>query len=150
MDRLNLPEYTFRFKENSDKRLIFDPLRKRFVTLTPEEWVRQNMSCYLTSEKGFPASLMVHELSLRANGMMRRCDLVVYGRDGQALMIAEYKAPGVEINQQTFDQIARYNFTFRVGYLLISNGLQHYCCKIDYDSMQMSFLRDIPSYGELQ
>lgn len=146
---LNLPTYTFRFKEKDGKTFIFDRLRKRYVTLTPEEWVRQNVIEFLVNDKSFPATRIGNEISLRQNGMIRRCDSVVYDAFGQPLLIAEYKAPSVEISQATFDQVARYVWQLKVEYLLVSNGLQHYCCRLDYESMTMSYLRDIPVYEEI-
>ncbi len=147
MVALNLPAYPFQVKNNHGRMVIFDRLRKRFVALTPEEWVRQHIVEFLISEKEFPAALMANEITLQRNGMNKRCDTVVYNREGDPLLIAEFKAPEVEINQHTFDQIARYNMILRVSYLLISNGLQHYCCNIDYETQQVSYLPDIPSFA---
>jgi len=149
MVELNLPNYSFQIKNNQGRLVIFDRLRRRFVALTPEEWVRQHVVEFLISEKGFPAALMANEITLQRNGMNKRCDAVVYDRDGDPLLIAEFKAPEIAINQQTFDQIARYNMILKVSYLLISNGLQHYCCYIDYETQQVSYLPDIPSFTEI-
>ncbi|MBP1640796.1 MAG: type restriction enzyme protein [Bacteroidetes bacterium] len=146
---LNLPSYTFRVKEKEGKRFVFDRLRKRYVALTPEEWVRQNVVEFLVNDKGFPAARMGNEISLRHNGLARRCDSVVYDILGKPLLIAEFKAPGIEITQATFDQIAHYIWQMKVEYLLVSNGLKHYCCRLNYDSMQMSYLKDIPSYQDI-
>ena len=149
MQALNLPSFETKICERDGKQQIFDPIRKCYVTLTPEEWVRQHFVHYLTDQKGYPSSLMGNEVSIMLNGMKRRCDTVVYDRQLQPRMIVEYKAPGVKITREVFAQISRYNLTLRVDYLIISNGLQHYCCRIDYNTMQYTFLPDIPVYGEL-
>jgi len=146
---LNLPLYSFRFKEKDGKRLVFDRLRKKYVALTPEEWVRQNVIEFLVNEKSFPAARIGNEISLRQNGLIRRCDSVVYDTFGMPLLIAEYKAPAVEITQSVFDQIARYVWELKVEYLLVSNGMKHFCCHLDYESMQMSYLREIPVYQDI-
>jgi hypothetical protein len=146
---LNLPPYNFRIQEKEGKKLIFDRLRKRYVALTPEEWVRQNFVEFLIAEKGFPAARMGNEISLQHNGLKKRCDTVVYTGGGEPLLIAEFKAPGIDISQATFDQISRYVTQLKVSYLLISNGLNHYCCRLDYSTMQMSYLPDIPDYKEI-
>ena len=128
---------------------VFDRLRKRYVALTPEEWVRQHFVDYLIEEKQFPAALMANEVSLTQNGIKRRCDTLVADREGQPLVIVEYKAPEIEITQQVFDQIVRYNMVLRARYLMVSNGMSHYCCQIDYENNTYSFLNDIPKYAEL-
>ena len=126
---------------------VFDPLRHKAVALTPEEWVRQHFVAYMVRDLGYPPSLMANEVGLRINGLSRRCDTVVW-RAGSAepLMIVEYKAPGVKISQRTFDQIVRYNMVLHARYLTISNGMTHYCCRIDYDTHTYTFLREIPDY----
>jgi hypothetical protein len=149
MVTLNLPVYSFHVKNKQGNMVVFDRLRKRFVALTPEEWVRQHVVEFLISEKGFPAALMANEITIQRNGMNKRCDTVVYNREGEPLLIAEFKSPEVEINQQTFDQIARYNMILKVSYLLISNGLQHYCCHIDYETQQVAYLPDIPFFAAI-
>ncbi|MBB3186056.1 type I restriction enzyme HsdR N-terminal domain-containing protein [Microbacter margulisiae] len=146
MIELNLPVYSFQIKNRQGKPVIFDRLRKRFVALTPEEWVRQNVVEYLISEKSYPSALMANEISLQQNGVKKRCDTIVYNREGNPLLIAEFKAPEIEITQQTFDQIARYNIMLKVSYLLISNGLKHFCCQVDYERQHVSFLPDIPFF----
>ncbi len=150
MQRLNLPEYQHNIKKRKDDALvILDPLRRRWVSLTPEEWVRQNFVRFLIEDREFPAALMNNEISLTQNGIKRRCDTLVADREGAPLVIVEYKAPTVEITQKTFDQIVRYNMVLRAKYLIVSNGMSHYCCQIDYSSNSYSFLEDIPFYGEL-
>lgn len=149
MQRLNLPEYQFNIKQKEGGYSIFDTLRKRWVALTPEEWVRQNFVRYLIESREFPSALMNNEISLTQNGIKRRCDTLVAARDGSPLVIVEYKSPQVEITQKTFDQIVRYNIVLRAKYLIVSNGLSHYCCMINYESNSYSFLEEIPGYNEL-
>ena len=146
---LNLPECRLNIKKNNNRLIVFDILRKRFVALTPEEWVRQHFVHYLIDHKGFPAALMGNEVSLLQNGIKRRCDTLVADRQGHPLVIVEYKAPEIEITQQVFDQIVRYNMVLRARYLMVSNGMTHYCCKIDYDNNTYAFLTDIPRYEDI-
>lgn len=151
MQQLNLPEYQFNIKkEESDSFVILDALRKRWVSLTPEEWVRQNFVRFLIEERQFPAALMNNEISLMQNGIKRRCDTLVADHNGEPLVIVEYKAPSVAISQKTFNQIVRYNMVLKARYLIVSNGLKHYCCKIDYDAGSYAFLQDIPCYEQLK
>ena len=147
---LNLPQRIFNVKVTQQgNRVIFDRLRRRFVTLTPEEWVRQNFVEFLIADRGFPAGLMSNEMSLTQNGISRRCDTVVTDLHGSPMVIVEYKAPSIKITQTVFDQICRYNMVLQAKYLIVSNGLQHYCCKIDYTHNSYSFLPDVPSYNAL-
>lgn len=143
---LNLPSYPIKMQQRGGKKVIFDSLRKKFVALTPEEWVRQHFVHYLTDVKGYPTGLLANEVQLDLNGTRKRCDTVLYNKDLSARMIVEYKAPHVEITQAVFDQITRYNMVLKVEYLIVSNGLQHYCCRIDYTTMRYSFLPEIPDY----
>ena len=129
--------------------MIFDSLRRKYVALTPEEWVRQNFVSFLINHKGYLAGLMNNEVSLVQNGIKRRCDTLVSDKYGNPIVIVEYKAPNVEITQKVFDQIVRYNYVFRAKYLIVSNGLNHYCCCINYDEGNYSFLNEIPSYADL-
>ena len=147
--RLNLPEYNFKIKKRDDTYVIYDLLRKRYVALTSEEWVRQNFVQYLINERNFPIALMANEVSLNQNGIKRRCDTLVANRLGHPFVIVEYKAPKMQVTQTTFDQIVRYNMVLHAQYLIVSNGLTHYCCKIDYETNSYSFLNDIPDYSEL-
>ena len=146
---LNLPSYPIKMQQRDGKNVIFDSLRKKFVALTPEEWVRQHFVHYLTDVKGYPTGLLANEVQLDLNGTRKRCDTVLYNKDLSARMIVEYKAPHVEITQAVFDQITRYNMVLKVEYLIVSNGLQHYCCRIDYTTMRYSFLPEIPDYNLL-
>lgn len=147
--QLNLPSYSFRTKQVDSKVQIFDEIRKKFLVLTPEEWVRQNFIRYLVEAKGFPASLMAVETGLKLNGNQFRADLLIYSKSGDPLLIVEFKAPEVKITQKTFDQIARYNLTFNVPFLIISNGLEHYCCQVDFEAKNYSFFREIPAFSDL-
>lgn len=147
--QLNLPTYDYQVKRTADGDKIFDCLRHKFVVLTPEEWVRQHFTSFLVKHKGYPASLMANEISLSLNGTSRRCDTVVYDRTGKPLIIVEYKANTVEITQKVFDQIVRYNMVLKARYLIVSNGMKHYCCRIDYDNHTYHFLQEIPPYEDL-
>jgi len=147
---LNLPQYTFRTSEKQGKKIIFDGFRGRWVALTPEEWVRQNFARYLTEVKHFPASLIAIERSLRINQRDFRTDIVLFSKSGMPLVVVECKAPEVKITQQVFDQIARYNLDLRVSYLIVTNGLMHYCCKFEQEQLSYTFLPEIPDYRELE
>lgn len=148
MQKLNLPDYVFRIKSEDGKSLIFDSIRKKFVVLTPEEWVRQNFIQYLKSVKKYPESLMAVEKQILVNNNQRRFDLLIYTRNGQPHLIAEFKAPGVKITQETFDQVVRYNMSLRVERVVVSNGMQHFACEIDYVKNSYSYLPDIPEFCE--
>ena len=128
---------------------VFDILRQRYVELTPEEQVRQRFVHFLIEELGYSATLMANEVQLTLNGMSRRCDTVVYDRQLHPRMIIEYKRSDVQITQKVFDQISRYNIVMRVEYLVVSNGIEHYCCRLDYDSLSYTFLKNIPPFEEL-
>ena len=146
---LNLPSYDAKITVRDGKNVIFDQLRRRYVALTPEEWVRQHFVHFLTEHKGYPKGLLANEVQVNLNGTRKRCDTVLYNKELRARMIVEYKAPSVEITQAVFDQITRYNMVLKVDYLIVSNGLNHYACRIDYATNSYSFLRDIPCYAEL-
>lgn len=128
---------------------IYDSLRKKWLLLTPEEWVRQNFCHFLHRELGYPAGLMANEVSLKLNGTSRRCDTVVYDKALHPMMIIEYKAPEIQITKETFEQIGRYNLVLEVDYIVVSNGMHHYCCKLDKSSGSYHFLKGIPPYQEL-
>ena len=146
MYKLNLPEYTFRTKTENTKTLIFDSIRKKFVVLTPEEWVRQNFIQYLIKEKNYPQNFMAVEKQIKVNRLQRRFDLLVYQRNGTPHLIAEFKAPNVKITQDAFDQVVRYNMALRVERVVVSNGMQHFACEIDYEKNSYSFLKEIPAF----
>lgn len=146
MQKLNLPEYEFRIKTEDSKSFIFDAVRKKSIVLTPEEWVRQNFIRYLINEKNYPESLMAVEKKILVNQKQRRFDLVVYSRSGTPLLVAEFKAPDVKISQETFDQVVRYNMALRVKRVVVSNGMQHFACEIDYENNHYRYLNEIPEY----
>ena len=146
---LNLPTYLFRIKEKDGKKVIFDVLRRKWVSLTPEEWVRQNFIRYLTEEKHYPIALVSVERSLRLNQQNFRADAVIFNKTGEPFVIIECKAPEVNISQQVFDQIVRYNMELRVKYLMVTNGMSHYCCIIDSEKLTYAFLSEIPDYKDM-
>ena len=149
MRKLNLPAYDFRYRTDGEILMVLDVYRKRFVKLTPEEEVRQRFARYLVEEKGFPASMIMTEYSLKMNKLSRRCDILVHKPAGHPVLLVECKAPEVKITQASFDQVARYNLAFQVRYLIVTNGLKHYCCKLDFETEKISFLKDIPGYEDL-
>lgn len=132
-----------------DKRVIFDHLRRKYVALTPEEWVRQHFVHYLTHELGYPPSMLANEVELSVGGKRLRCDSVLYGHHAEPRMIIEYKAPTIAIDQKVFDQISVYNMLLHVDYLMVSNGMVHYCCKMDYDHQNYLFLEGLPRYENI-
>jgi hypothetical protein len=146
---LNLPRYSFKIQSKEQKKYIFDTIRKQFVLLTPEEWVRQHFIRYLIEVKQYSAQLMAVEMMLEYHQLSYRADIVVYSRDIVPVMIVECKAPEVSIRQEHFDQITRYNMKLRVNYLIVTNGLVHYGCRIDPDKRHYSFLQQIPTYQEI-
>ena len=144
---LHLPYAELRIaKDEQDNLKVYDIIRRKFVSLTPEEFVRQNFVHWLSSSLGYPQSHMANEVEIKLNDTKKRCDTVVFGRECEPLVIVEYKAPSVEITQQTFDQIVRYNREIHAKYLIVSNGLRHYCCLIDYTRDTYHFIRNIPTY----
>ena len=146
MQNLNFPKYNFRFKSNENKTLIFDIIRKKFVVLTPEEWVRQHTIHFLTSEKKYPISHINVEKQLQLNDTVKRYDIVVFNKDRTIKIIVECEAPSIKTNQQTFDQIARYNLVLKSETLMVTNGLEHFFCKMDFANKKYLFLKDLPSY----
>lgn len=149
MTRLNLPPFEIKLRGTKAQPQIFDILRKKYITLTPEEWVRQHFVHFLVEHKGYPAALMANEIQLKVGEKTLRADSVLYSRDLKPRMIIEYKAPHIPITQKVFDQISIYNMLLHVDYLVVSNGLQHYICKMDYNDKKYLFLEDIPDYKEL-
>jgi hypothetical protein len=150
MHELELPRYHIAVKTENGKTLILDIIRKKYVVLTPEEWVRQHFIHFLINEKKVPATLIAVEKSLMLNRLGKRTDIVVYNNKLQPLLIIECKAPEIKITQETFDQIARYNMTINAHYLIVTNGLQHFTCIIDHEKQAYTFLPDIPAYDELK
>lgn len=148
---LKLPSFDIKLKADPEKGIVkvFDPLRGKYVTLTPEEYVRQHFVNYLTTHLHYPASMIANEVQIRLNDTARRCDTIVWKRSGEPLMIVEYKAPHVQITQDVFDQIIRYNMVLKVKYLVVSNGMQHFCCVIDYAGGGYHFLPVIPDFREV-
>ena len=149
---LNLPAFEPDIRRDADSKRggneIYDPLRRRWGALTPEEWVRQHFVHFLVEYRGYPAALMANETCIRLNGLSRRCDSVAFSRSLKPLAVVEYKAPSVAVTQKVFDQIARYNIVIGAPCLIVSNGLHHYCCRFDGNSYR--FVPDIPSYAELE
>ncbi len=149
MQQLNLPLYNFRIKNQNNKVLIFDTQRKRYVSLTPEEWVRQNFIHYLITELHYPASYIAVEKQLIINGLKKRSDAIIYNYMAQPIAIVEFKAPNITINQEVFDQAAVYNSKLNIDFFIISNGLNHYCCKIDRINSKYLFFEEIPDFETL-
>ena len=144
--QLNFPPIDAQIRVQNGKQFIYDIIRKKYIALTPEEWVRQHLVHFLINERQCPKGLIAVERGLKHNGLQRRFDVVVYSRNLTPWLIVECKAPQVVITQQTFDQIARYNMSLQVPYLLVTNGLQHFCCEIDYLQRSFSYLQDVPSF----
>lgn len=149
MEPLNLPKYQFSISDSEGKPKIFDRIRKKKVTLTPEEWVRQNFIMFLIEDKGYPASLIGIETKVNINGLSQRADIVVYNRLGRPMLIVECKAPSVKITQEVFAQASRYNITLQTRLICVTNGLQHYCALLDKDRANYNFLEEIPSYKQI-
>ena len=146
LQALNFPKYSFRFKNSENKISIFDTIRKKFVVLQPEEWVRQHCVQFLVKEKKYPKSLVNVEKELKVNDLKKRYDIVVYNPNGSIRLIVECKAPNVSISQSTFDQIAQYNLVLNASYLMVTNGINHYYCVMDFKEKCFLFLKDLPDY----
>lgn len=149
MTPLNFPEYSFKTKTENGSSFIFDAFRKKWVVLTPEEWVRQHVLCFLTEEKKYPASLIETEKQIELNELKKRCDIIVNNNNGIPKMIVECKAPSVNITQQTFDQAIRYNMVLNVPFLLLTNGLKHYCFELK-NNHEPVILKQIPEYKAIR
>lgn len=147
MQVLNLPHFKFKIKSTENKYFIFDIVRKKYIVLTPEEWVRQHIVHYLIFKKKYPISLIAVEKQLTINTLNKRTDIVVYSSNGKPHIIVECKASNIKINQEVFNQIARYNLKLNANYLMVSNGLEHYYCKIDSENEKYNFLKELPHYG---
>ena len=147
MQPLAFPPYEFRFKNTKNKPGVFDVVRKKFVVLTPEEWVRQHCLHFLNKNLNYPLSLINVEKQLKVSGLKKRYDVVVFKTDGSIRILVECKAPSVPITQETFDQIARYNLSLEADYLMVTNGLQHYYCQLDYEQGKYNFLPELPAYA---
>ena len=149
MANLNLPSIECKTRQIRGQTEIFDIIRKKYVVLTPEEWVRQHFIHFLINQKGVPQSLIAVEYSLKVNKMMKRADIAAFGTKGQPLLIVECKASSVKINQKVFDQVARYNLALKVKYLVVTNNLKHYVCQIDFEKNSYAFLEEIPDFEEV-
>ena len=149
MIKLNFPDYSFRIKDLSGKPVIFDPVRKKYVSLTPEEWVRQHVIQYLKQEKQIPFSLIRAESEIRLYKTRKRFDIAVFDRNGHALLVVECKSPSLPVTQDVLDQAARYNLTLRVGFLMLSNGIQHIYCQIDTNDNTIRMIKDLPDFQGL-
>lgn len=147
--KLNLPPADLKLRHSDRGVEVYDTLRKKWLLLTPEEWVRQYFTSYLINHKGYPAGLMANEIAISLNGTTKRCDTVIYDRHLQPVAIVEYKEPGITITQTVFEQIARYNIVLRVKYLIVSNGVKHYCCETDALNNRYKFIREIPCYDDI-
>ena len=150
MQKLNFSDYVFRFKNTENRISVFDEIRKKFIILTPEEWVRQHVVHFLLYEKKYPKSLVNVEKVLTINGLTKRYDVVVFNSDGSIFILVECKAPQIKISQTTFDQIARYNMTMKSELLMVTNGHNHFFCKMDYTDEKYIFLHDLPDYLQLK
>ena len=146
---LSLPPATLKVSAEGKKTMVFDPLRDKYVSFTPEEYVRQHFVSYLRNFLHYPEGLIANEIGIELNGTHRRCDTVVFDNYGQPLMIIEYKAPLITITQDTFDQVVRYNMVLRAKYLCVSNGLCHYCCVMNYDTNSYNFIAKVPDWNDL-
>lgn len=146
MQQLNFPSYSFRFKNSENKVAIFDEIRKKFILLTPEEWVRQNTIQFILQEKKYPKSYLNVEKIIKINDLIKRYDIVVFQPNGKIFLLIECKAPEVSITQNTFDQIARYNLSLKAEYLMVTNGLNHYFCQMDFEKEEYVFLKELPEF----
>lgn len=144
MQPLNFSAYTFRFKNSENKTAIFDEIRKKFVALTPEEWVRQHVIQFLVTEMKYPKSWINVEKVIKINGLTKRYDIVVFNPNGSIFLLVECKAPQITLTQETFNQIARYNLTLNAQYLMVTNGLNHYFCQMDFQKEKYHFLQNLP------
>ena len=149
MIQLTLPPYQIRVKETHGRKQIFDILRRKYVALTPEEWVRQHFIHYLVEHKNYPSSLLANEVPLQIGEKRMRADSVLYDNQLHPRMIIEYKAPNITLTQKVFDQITIYNLLLHVDYLIVSNGMTTYICKMDYEKQTYKFLENIPNYENI-
>ena len=142
---LNLPNFDIKVKKTAEQLLVWDEARRKYVALTPEEWVRQHFVHFLIAEKGYRQELIANEVSISLNGTAKRCDTVIFDRQLTPLVVVEYKAPSIPITPKVFEQIVRYNMVLHVQYLIVSNGMRHFCCQIDYETRSYRFLKEIPN-----
>lgn len=146
MKDLNLPKYPFKISKEDNKLLIYDEYRKKKIVLTPEEWVRQHFLKFIELEKGYPKSIIAVEKEVKVNNLKKRFDILIFDSNGKPNLIVECKSPKTKIDQSTFDQIARYNLTLKANFLVLTNGINHYCCCLDHKNEQYHFLDEIPKY----
>jgi len=146
MQPLNLPTYLFNIKSEEGRKYILDVIRRKFVVLTPEEWVRQNFIRYLNEEKQYPLALISVEKAFALYKLGKRSDILIYNRKGKPIAIVECKSPDVKISKDVFDQVIRYNLNYELNYLVVTNGLQHFCCRLDHQQQTTEFLKEIPSF----
>ena len=149
MYQLNLPTYDLRLRRTGNRDMIFDVLRRKYVALTPEEWVRQHFVHFLIEHKGYPSALLANEIELRIGEKHLRADTLLYNKELRPHMLIEYKSPTIALTQKVFDQISAYNLLLHADYLIVSNGMQHICCRMDYEQNTYHFLEEIPDYSEL-
>ena len=149
MIQLNLPGIEFKARMVANQQQIFDPVRRKYVALTPEEWVRQHFVHYLISHLKVPMSHIAVEKSLRVNNLAKRADIVIFKGGLKPILAVECKAPSVEINEDVFYQVLRYNMALRVDYLVLTNGLRHIYCKVNYEEQKAIFIEDLPFYDQL-
>lgn len=149
MYQLNLPTYDLRLRRTGNRDMIFDVLRRKYVALTPEEWVRQHFVHFLIEHKGYPTALLANEIELRIGGKHLRADTLLYNKELRPHMLIEYKSPTIALTQKVFDQISAYNLLLHTDYLIVSNGMQYICCRMDYEQNTYHFLEEIPDYSEL-
>lgn len=149
MYQLNLPTYDLRLRRIGNRDMIFDVLRRKYVALTPEEWVRQHFVHFLIEHKGYPTALLANEIELRIGGKHLRADTLLYNKELRPHMLIEYKSPTIALTQKVFDQISAYNLLLHTDYLIVSNGMQHICCRMDYEQNTYHFLEEIPDYSEI-
>ncbi|MCH5240130.1 MAG: type I restriction enzyme HsdR N-terminal domain-containing protein [Muribaculaceae bacterium] len=148
--KLIIPPVNLKIVRRNGVFRVFDPLRKEYFCLTEEEFIRQIFVAWMIDNLGYPASLMANEIGIRLNDTFKRCDTVVFNSDGQPLMIIEFKAPKINLNQEVFNQIVRYNMALKAKYLVVSNGYKNYCCKVDYDSNKIQFVEEFPSFRDIK
>ena len=146
---LNLPNFDIKVKKTTDQLLVWDETLRKYVTLTPDEWVRQHFVHFLVTNKGYRQELIANEVSIKLNGTAKRCDTVIYNQQLDPLVIVEYKAPTISITRKVFDQIVRYNMVLHVQYLIVSNGIRQFCCQINYETLSDRFVKGIPEAQEV-
>lgn len=147
IDKITIPLSKLRLQKKNGNFYVWDEIRKKYVVLTPEEFVRQNFVAWLTTSFGYPKTHIANEIEINLNGTKKRCDSIIYSSDFKPQVIIEYKAPGIPLNAEIFNQILRYNFALKAKFLIISNGVSHYCIKVDYQNQNYDFLDFIPDYN---